>query len=317
MPDFFVSYTAADERWAEWIAWTLEAEGFAVVLQKWDFVPGSNFVLEMQRAAAESKKTIAVLSPAYLATSRFGAAEWASAFAQDPDGMTKALIPVRVAECAADGLLKGIVYIDLIGMDEPGAKRRLLEAVKGGRRKPAIPPIFPGTSRSIATSHEFPGAPTQGARQRYMPTIRGAITDADRRRFMRSAFSEIQQMFEQSMGELGGQNASIQTDFEKVDATTFTAEIFVAGKSRANCKIWIGGMFGRDGIAYAEGQTRLSPTAVNEELVPVETGGVLRLNALMGTAFFGRATEGLDLQNLSAEEAADYLWRRFSSPLER
>src|SRR5712691_9911641 len=98
MPDFFVSYTAADERWAEWIAWTLEEGGFDVVLQKWDFTAGSNFVLEMQKAAADAKRTIAVLSPDYLSASRFGASEWASAFATDPDGMKRTLVPVRVRE---------------------------------------------------------------------------------------------------------------------------------------------------------------------------------------------------------------------------
>jgi hypothetical protein len=47
MPDFFISYTGSDERWAEWIGWTLEAGGFSVVIQKWDFAAGSNFVLNM------------------------------------------------------------------------------------------------------------------------------------------------------------------------------------------------------------------------------------------------------------------------------
>ncbi len=35
MSDFFVSYTKADEQWAEWIGWVLEEAGFAVTLQAW------------------------------------------------------------------------------------------------------------------------------------------------------------------------------------------------------------------------------------------------------------------------------------------
>src|ERR1700726_1682479 len=61
MKDFFISYTKTDKAWAEWIAWTLEAAGYSTVIQAWDFRPGSNFVLEMQRAANEAKRTIAVL----------------------------------------------------------------------------------------------------------------------------------------------------------------------------------------------------------------------------------------------------------------
>jgi hypothetical protein len=40
--DFFVSYTQADRHWAEWIAWVLEEDGYRVLIQAWDFVPGSN-----------------------------------------------------------------------------------------------------------------------------------------------------------------------------------------------------------------------------------------------------------------------------------
>ena len=69
MKDFFISYRSTDRFWAEWIAWQLEEAGYSTVLQAWDFRPGSNFVLAMQRAAAEAERTIAVLSPAYLSGS--------------------------------------------------------------------------------------------------------------------------------------------------------------------------------------------------------------------------------------------------------
>ena len=77
--DFFVSYNRHDKTWAEWIAWTLEAAGYTVVIQVWDFRPGGNFVLDMQRAAAQAERTIAVLSRTYL-ESQFTQPEWAAAF---------------------------------------------------------------------------------------------------------------------------------------------------------------------------------------------------------------------------------------------
>jgi TIR domain len=46
--DFFISYTAADRAWAEWVAWQLEAAGWTTVLQAWDFAVGENFVLRMR-----------------------------------------------------------------------------------------------------------------------------------------------------------------------------------------------------------------------------------------------------------------------------
>ncbi len=87
--EYFISYTSADKARAEWIGWVLEEAGASVRLQAWDFVPGSNLVLEMQRAAPSAQRTIAVLSSDYL-KSRFAAPEWAAAFAQDPEGLSRA-----------------------------------------------------------------------------------------------------------------------------------------------------------------------------------------------------------------------------------
>jgi len=82
---FFVSYNKADREWAEWIAWQLEAAGHQTINQAWDFRAGSNFVLAMDKAAREATRTVAVLSPDYLAA-EFTKPEWAAAFAQDPTG---------------------------------------------------------------------------------------------------------------------------------------------------------------------------------------------------------------------------------------
>jgi hypothetical protein len=90
-----------------------------VLLQAWDMGAGSNFVIEMQRerAATKSSRTIAILSPDYL-ESQFATSEWAAAFARDPEGTKRMLIPVRVRPCNPGGLLKSIVYLDVVGLDE-------------------------------------------------------------------------------------------------------------------------------------------------------------------------------------------------------
>ena len=68
--DYFISYTHADQRWAEWIVWHLEEAGYSTLLQAWDFLAGSNFVHEMDTAAKQATRTIAVLYPDYF-TSQF------------------------------------------------------------------------------------------------------------------------------------------------------------------------------------------------------------------------------------------------------
>ena len=154
--DFFSSYNKADKAWAEWIAWELENEGFTCGLQAWDFRPGGNFVLEMDKAAKLASRTIAVLSPDYL-TSQFTKPEWAAAFAQDPTGSKGILVPVRVRECKPEGLLGPIIYIDLVDLPEEAAMETLIAGVKKRRAKPSSPPRFPGTTPLQKAPH-FPGA---------------------------------------------------------------------------------------------------------------------------------------------------------------
>ena len=158
--DFFVSYTQADRAWAEWIAWTLEEDGYRVLIQAWDFVPGSNWIQKMQDGVRDARRTVAVLSADYL-QSVYGSAEWQAAWAQDPDGTARRLVPVRVRPCAWEGLLAGVVGIDLVGLGEAAATGRLRSKVAAavlGRVKPADPPGFPGPGGGRAVPRaRFPG----------------------------------------------------------------------------------------------------------------------------------------------------------------
>ena len=165
MKDFFISYNKHDKQWAEWIAWTLEEAGYTVVIQAWDFRPGGNFVLAMQRASAECEKTIAVLSEHYL-KSEYAQSEWSAAFAVDPQGLQRKLIPVRVGVCKPDGVLKTIVYVDLVGVTEPSdAKQRVLDALKA-RARPDQEPTFPGAVPTSERTEPDPVAfpPTEEAK---------------------------------------------------------------------------------------------------------------------------------------------------------
>lgn len=132
--DFFISYTAVNRSWAEWIAVQLEQVGYTTKLQSWDFGAGSDFVHGMQEAVSAAARTIAVLSPAYF-SSKFGEAEWRAVFVKDPSGELGLLVPVRVQPCEPAGLLASRVYIDLVDVDEVTAMHRLLEGVDwaGGR----------------------------------------------------------------------------------------------------------------------------------------------------------------------------------------
>jgi Tfp pilus assembly protein PilF len=158
--DFFVSYTSADRPWAEWIAWELEHAGYSVRIQAWDFGPGTNFVHEMDKAARVARRTIAVLSPAFL-ESPYAAVEWQAAFREDPTGERRKLVPVRVRDCDPGGLLGSIVYVDVVGLPEIQSRAKLLAGVTEGRAKPAGAPAFPGAKGKSGSGRVWP--PEAGA----------------------------------------------------------------------------------------------------------------------------------------------------------
>jgi len=318
MADFFISYTFADKAWAEWIGFVLEEEGFAVIIQAWDFRPGSNFVLEMQKAADEAERTIMVLSPDYL-KSQFASPEWAAAFAADPQGLDKKLVPIIVRDCQAPGLLRSVVHISLLNTNEPAARALLTKGVSAKRAKPSQRPDFPGRAKS-PTHKAFPGTSTSNrnlvASSAYMPNIKRAATDVEKRQFIKRSFEVISSHFHSGLTSLSQSNASIENDFEPNTATEFTAEIFIHGKSVCRCRVWRGGLHSQDGISYAEGSTVVIGGGSNETLILQEIDGELRLSALMAMGY-SKTAKLFDTRRLTQKEAADYLWRRFVEPLER
>ncbi len=164
LKDFFISYRGLDQPWAEWIAYQLEEANYSVVIQAWDFQPGSSFIHAMDKATREAQRTIAVLSPDYFA-SPYTTVEWQAAYHKDPTGQQGFLLPIRVRPCQVEGLLGPLVYIDLVDLDEAEAKEKLLREVhrhdqdQPKRAKPPQAPGFPGkVQHSVAEPQTFPGA---------------------------------------------------------------------------------------------------------------------------------------------------------------
>ncbi|MCQ0004168.1 toll/interleukin-1 receptor domain-containing protein [Actinomadura madurae] len=153
----------ADERWASWIAWQLEAAGHRTMMQAWDFVPGTNFIDFMDRGLSEAKAVVAVLSRNYL-RSRYGRLEWMAALRAAPDDPARKLVTVRIEDCPIDGLLSTITYVDLVGVDDPDEARGLLmrrirEALAGPRPAPGRPRLPRRWLRGARPGGAAPGPP--------------------------------------------------------------------------------------------------------------------------------------------------------------
>ncbi|MBX3667975.1 MAG: TIR domain-containing protein [Rhodocyclaceae bacterium] len=155
MADFFVSYNKDDAGWAQWIAWQVEEAGYSVLIQAWDFLPGQDWVRNMDQALLKAPRLLAVQSPSWRA-SRHAQAEWREYYRIDPDSDRALILPVRVHAFERRGLLGGHVYVDLVGSSEADARARLLAGLRAvqplpgprpqadpRRQKPLVVPPFP------------------------------------------------------------------------------------------------------------------------------------------------------------------------------
>ncbi|MBB5959589.1 hypothetical protein FHS29_006210 [Saccharothrix tamanrassetensis] len=140
--DFLVSCVAADLGWGEWVAWEIESRNRRVRLEAWDARPGTNRVHSLHDALRSSGRMVVVVSPSYLADADV-AGQWHAVWQADPLGVRRSLVPVLVAPCEPDGLLRDIRPIDLVGSTEEEARIRLAEELEGTRPRAPRRPLFP------------------------------------------------------------------------------------------------------------------------------------------------------------------------------
>lgn len=146
--DFFVSHAGRDQAWAEWVAWHLREAGYTVELACWDWAAGENFVKRMHAALESANRVVALFSSAYFDDPRYTTEEWTSALVRNDKNKPR-LLPVQIEPCRVPLILNSLVRIELFGVDETEAARRLVAAA----RSPTHPngkPWFPGQGRAGA-----------------------------------------------------------------------------------------------------------------------------------------------------------------------
>lgn len=142
-----------------------------------------------------------------------------------------------------------------------------------------------------------------------MPKRKKTFTQLEKDRFARESFNYIKQYFKQGLKQLEADNSDVQTDIEELTSLQFLSKIYIRGGIKAQCTIWLGDNFGPNSILYNEGVNRLSTNSINESIAVEDEGEELRLHV----GLFGMYKERMATQ----QQAAEYLWKRFTSPLER
>lgn len=135
--DFFISHSHVEKQWAEWIAEWLEKEGYSTFWGDRDLNIGDKFMIVIQEYLEKADRLIAILSPSYL-NSTYCQAEISAMLAK---GKGK-ILPVKVTKEIPVGDLAELLYVDLYGVDDLEAKKRLLKAISKDvpeRRRPKFP----------------------------------------------------------------------------------------------------------------------------------------------------------------------------------
>jgi len=145
----------------------------------------------------------------------------------------------------------------------------------------------------------------------HIPIVGGKVTDLDWNRFMKHAFGVIRNHFQQNLSKLKAQGQGVDIDFQSVHERMFITRVYVSGEQEAYGRIWSSSFGGSRELIYYSTQDAGPDvqTGWNESISPAHDRNRLALSA-MGHQF-GSITQGFDQENLSPEEAAEYLWRLF------
>ncbi len=143
--DVFVSYSKSDADWTfSWLLPKLKAAGLRVCIDEESFEPGAPVASEIERAVRESRRTLAVLSPAWVAS------EWAGFESllvnrQDPNARWRRLIPLLLEPCQPPDRIQLLHWVDLSAEGTREAQlQRVIAAIQGSAALPELrPEAFP------------------------------------------------------------------------------------------------------------------------------------------------------------------------------
>lgn len=146
-----------------------------------------------------------------------------------------------------------------------------------------------------------------------IPKMPKEFSQLDKDRFIRNSFDIIRKYFKKALDKLKGQYSNLDSELVEISNFKFVCSIYQNGGLLNKCKIWIGGPLSEDSIAYSEGSSGYkNDSSFNDWLTVNDDGFKLGLTASGFSINFNNDKEG---KLLSSEEAAKYLWVRFTNRL--
>lgn len=295
--DVAISFAGEDRTTARELADTLTANGVKVFYDEFHLLDlwGKNLVEFFQDTYMNQARFFIPLLSAHYAEKAWPSLEKQSALARTMQTKGEYILPLRLDDTQVPGILPTVGYLDLrqINID------RVVELVlhKLGRTESKTM-----DDRTPVARLDIP-----------MPTIQPKPTQRDKDLFAQESFHCIREYFRQGLEDLERHAKDLQSHLREIHSEMFIATIYRGGNLGNKCKVWIGGLFGANSIAYREGaDVTVDNNSMNDSLSVEEAKGTLGLKP-SGMWMGGPQTKDL----LSQEKAAEYLWRRFTERLSR
>jgi len=181
--DVFVSYSSKDKEWVrKELLPAIEKAGYKACIDFRDFEPGAPSLNEMERAVIQSKKTVLVLSPAYV-QSEWAEVENLMVQTLSPANRQRRLIPLLREKCSLPLRLGSLTYINFVDSEDMDIEWVKLYNALGKRNR----------VRSLATTEPKKSSPKV---KKAVLLLRGEFSDfnSTRRDVLLSSLAAILQI---------------------------------------------------------------------------------------------------------------------------
>jgi len=302
--DIAISFAGEDRSIAHEIADRLRTSGISVFYDEYekDNLWGKDLYEHLAEVYTEKAHYCLMLISEHYATKSWTNHERENAQARAFRQNEEYILPLRLDKTKIPGLRETIGYINFSEHSTEQIVQLILKKLRRTQSKGEI-----SSPKSDSSGWEdLDSIP--------MPSMKKTFTEKEKDDFLHDAFTFIKQYFAKGLTQLEKGYEDIETDLIDIHNRRFAVRVYVSGKKKIQCAIWIGGHGNTEQILFRAGQNfdLQSDNSINEYITVNEFENRLVLSfSNMGFSNFNK-----DTSNLNFEECAESLWSRFIRSLE-
>jgi hypothetical protein len=299
--DVALSFAGEDRQKAEELAEILRQRGIRVFYDRYEQADlwGKDLYEHLAEAYTEKAKYCVMFISEHYARKLWTNHERRNAQARAFRERREYILPLRLDDIEIPGIPATVGYLDL--------RHTTVEAVADILRHKL------GMSNTASTEQAAGQAPPARKGQAIpLPSGPRMFSDLDRDSYLEEALKVIREYFRDGAAQLEMHQPSIKAKVLAVNAAKFVCRVYRDGDRLSECKIWVGGPMFRDAVSYVDGRFAIDDDSTLTDYVSVVDNGQ-ELGLRLSNFWLGGWRPPQEV--VTPEVAAEYLWRRFTSPL--